>query len=164
MTTTLRQAGTDDAAKLAALGALVWLHTYSTNGLDTSLAAYVLGRFTVAAKKALLADPQHEVWLAERDGQLLAYATLHHGQACPGQHAARCELATLYVHPLFAGQGLGRQLLQHAQHRAGALWLSVWQHNTRAIAFYQAQGLQHVGDTVFELDGRAHRNLLLALG
>ena len=35
---------------------------------------------------------------------------------------------------------------------------------TRAIAFYQAQGLQHVGDTVFELDGNAHRNLLLALG
>jgi ribosomal protein S18 acetylase RimI-like enzyme len=147
VTTTLRRAGADDAAKLAALGALVWLHTYSTNGLNTSLAGYVLGRFTVKAKQALL-----------------AYATLHHGQACPGQHAARCELATLYVHPLFAGQGLGRQLLQQAHRRAGALWLSVWQHNTRAIAFYQAQGLQYVGDTVFELDGHAHRNLLLALG
>ncbi|MBP7580880.1 MAG: GNAT family N-acetyltransferase [Vogesella sp.] len=70
-----------------------------------NLAGYVLGRFTVHAKQALLADPQYEVWLAERDGQLLAYATLHHGQACPGQHAANCELATLYVHPLFAGQG-----------------------------------------------------------
>lgn len=164
MTVTLRRAGANDAANIAALGALVWLHTYSTDGINASLAGYVLGLFTVKAKQALLTDPQHEVWLAERDGQLLAYATLHHGQACPGQHAARCELATLYVHPLFAGQGLGRQLLQHAQHRAGALWLSVWQHNTRAIAFYQAQGLQHVGDTVFELDGHAHHNLLLARG
>jgi len=164
VTATLRRASADDTANVAALGALVWLHTYSTDGLNPSLASYVLSRFTVSAKQALLADPQHEVWLCERDGQLLGYTTLHHSQPCPGQHAARCELATLYIHPLFAGQGLGSLLLQLARHRAGALWLSVWQHNTRAIAFYQAQGLQHVGDTVFELDGSTHRNLLLALG
>lgn len=35
MSATLRRAGAADAANLAALGALVWLHTYSTDGLNT---------------------------------------------------------------------------------------------------------------------------------
>lgn len=160
----LRHATPDDAARLAALGMLVWLHTYAIDGVRDSIADYVLARFTRTAKQALLSDTGAQLIVAERDGQLLAYATLRLGRTCPGNHTANVELDTLYVHPLFARQGVGRALLQRARAEAAApLWLSVWEHNDRALAFYRQQGLRECGQSWFELDGERHRNLLLAL-
>lgn len=161
----LRPARSDDAANLAALGMLVWLHTYSSTGLRRSLADYVLARFTRAAKTALLADSQRHIVVAEQNGHLLGYATLHWQHPCPAQPASNNELETLYVHPLFAGQGIGYRLLQYCQQQCaprGGLWLSVWQYNHRALAFYQRQGLLKIGEYDFMLDGEAHRNWLLA--
>lgn len=74
--------------------------------------------------------PRGGVWLAEGGGKALGYMALHRGW-----------VDQLYIHPDHWRQGAGSALLRHARalHPAG-LRLWCFQVNTRARAFYEAQG------------------------
>jgi ribosomal protein S18 acetylase RimI-like enzyme len=56
----------------------------------------------------------------------------------------------LYVHPDYARNGIGKQLLQKAQETQPQLQLWVFQKNSAAIAFYEAMGFRLLRQT----DGR----------
>ncbi len=77
---------------------------------------------------------QHEVWVAERDGRVAAFAAL-----------AEEELAHLYVHADAQGLGLGSRLLDKAKERLPRgfrFW--VFQRNTGARRFYERHGCRLV--------------------
>ena len=72
-----------------------------------------------------------EVWVAESQGQVAAYARL-----------TRSWLDDLYVHPDRAGQGLGSALLDVAKaQRPEGFCLWVFESNSPARAFYRSRGL-----------------------
>src|SRR5690349_7322177 len=88
-----------------------------------------------------------EVWVAERDGSVVAYADLEREAAGPGW------LHSLYVLPEHAGQGIGTLLLDLAKARRPAgfsLW--VFESNTPARGFYARHGLVELEHT----DGRTN--------
>lgn len=153
-----------DAATIAALGFTVWTHTYASSGISAAAAHYVLSEFTEARARALIADPNRAVLVAKVEGELVGYAVVNF-QAPFGD--VQTEVETLYVHPPFARQGIGRGLLQlarrHARQRIenGAIWLSVNARNDRAIGFYLALGLVHEDETYFELEGARHKNWVM---
>jgi ribosomal protein S18 acetylase RimI-like enzyme len=66
------------------------------------------------------------------------------------------------------GQGLASELMRAVKtHARGAgcdtLWLAVWEHNPRAIAFYTREGFRTVGRQPFQLgDDLQTDNLMLA--
>ncbi len=53
-------------------------------------------------------------------------------------------VGALFVAPGYVRRGIGGALLHHAQSRYPQLSLEVYQQNTRAVAFYQAQGFRVV--------------------
>ncbi|GAA5174938.1 GNAT family N-acetyltransferase [Niveibacterium umoris] len=160
----IRPAERRDAARIAALGMQVWLHTYATGGVSGAMADYVLSEFTLAKLAARIEDPKRLVLVAEEEDHLLGYAVTNF-DARHGDIAS--ELETLYVQAHLLGRGIGHALLL-AAHSAAAryhgdsrLWLTVNAQNARAIAFYQRQGFVEAGETDFELGGKPHRNLLM---
>ncbi|MDQ2735271.1 MAG: GNAT family N-acetyltransferase [Pseudomonadota bacterium] len=77
------------------------------------------------------------------------------------------ELSRLYVQSPFVRRGVGKLLLRHAEalaRAAGAstLWLTAWVGNTRALAFYAAQGYEELGSTDHEFENERFENLLFA--
>ena len=73
---------------------------------------------------------QHRVWVAEADGAVVGYASLHDG-----------FLANLYVHPSHQGGGIGGALLAEVRRSAPdgfKLW--VFEANRSAIRFYERHG------------------------
>jgi ribosomal protein S18 acetylase RimI-like enzyme len=164
----LRPARPEDAACLAALASLVWLDTYATAGIRPALARHVQTSLSPQAFLDQLADASQHILLLERDAHVLAYAVLQENVACPGQPDWQAELATLYVMPRFARQGLGRQLLSAAlqlacQRGQPGVWLSVYHGNARALDFYRHLGLQQVGDCYFEMEQERHLNHVFLL-
>ena len=47
---------------------------------------------------------------------------------------------------------------------ADCLWLGVWEHNPKAIAFYRKFGFEIVGEHTFMLGQERQRDLLMAAG
>lgn len=111
---------------------------------------------------------------------VLAFVELQAGSPCPVQGAAQdLELVRLYVQQPFQGLGLGRRLLRLAEAQAPAqtqartqtqmqtqahppgparLWLTAWDGNHRARAFYSRCGWADVGATRHVIQGRAYGN------
>ncbi|MBV8679953.1 MAG: GNAT family N-acetyltransferase [Aquitalea sp.] len=168
MTVCVRPARPEDATCLSALASLVWLDTYATAGIRPALAHHVQASLSPQAFQAQLADASQHILLIEREGHVLAYAVLQDNAVCPGQPDWQAELATLYVMPRFARQGLGRQLLSAClrlacQQGQPGVWLSVYHDNPRALAFYRQLGLQQVGDCYFEMEQERHLNHVFLL-
>ena len=174
----LRNGAPRDAARLAALGMQVWLHTYATSGISETIARHVLAEFTPAKFDALMLSDTSHVLVAEHDDHLVGYAVLTFGAACPACAAPvaephteppsepTTELVTLYVQAHFARQGIGARLLDAAaamataRSRAG-LWLTVNARNDAAMAFYARHGYAQVGTAYFSLGGVRHENHVL---
>lgn len=164
----IRAARPEDAQNLAALAIQVWLHTYATEGIRNALSGYVLAEFTPEAFRMRMGNPHHLLLVTEHNDHLVAYAELDFEAPREDVPGIATELATLYVQEHFAGQGLGKRLLEasaiEAQRRTSsrAYWLSVYHGNANAIAFYRKQGFTERGAFDFELDGERHRNLVMA--
>jgi len=160
----IRTATLEDAPRIAVLGAHVWLQTYAVTGVSDGIARYVLEAFAVDKIRALSADPEVALLVAESRGNLGGYLAMRFNS----YHAdVANEIETLYIQESLTGRGIGSALLAHAREiamtRTGtkAVWLAVNSRNVRAISFYQSRGLTQDGVTYFELGGTKHENIVM---
>lgn len=107
--------------------------------------------------------------LADEAGHLVGYSQLRIGKASPAVKAERpAELNRIYVVAEQHGRGVGRALVRQAltdAARAGCdrLWLGVWEHNPKAMAFYKRLGFEIVGAQAFMLGEERQRDLVMAI-
>lgn len=160
----IRRAVEADAQCLAALAIQVWLHTYATDGIRSSIASYVLSEFTPEKFSRLLRDPASELLIAQSRENLVGYAWLKFDASCPTDTRGNVELATLYVQEHFAQRGVGTALMRQCQRRLAQrgtglrIWLTANSQNRAALAFYRRLDFEHVGFTPFEWGGEQHQN------
>ena len=102
----------EDAQRLAALAIQVWLHTYATEGVSSTIASYVLSEFTAEKFASRLVEKSTAVFVAEIDAGLIGYALCDPNASCPVTSNAKVELSTLYVQEHFIARGLGSSLLR----------------------------------------------------
>jgi len=164
----VREAGEEDALCLHALATQVFLDTYAPTGIREAIAREAQQELSVAAFREQLAAPSIRVLLAERKGNLVAFASVTlgatHALVTKGPTA---ELSRLYVQSPFIRRGVGSLLLRHVEalaRGAGAstLWLTAWVGNTRALAFYASQGYEVLGSTDHEFENERFENRLFA--
>lgn len=164
----LRLAGAFDAPAIAALAVQVFLDTYATAGVQPDLAREAFDEYAVDAFAARLAEPQRRFVLACRGDGLLGFAeVLAAALPAPAGDVRGAELVRLYVQPRAQRSGLGRALLARAEQLATAaalpwLWLTAWEGNARALAFYARMGYADIGATTYALQGRSYGNRVLA--
>lgn len=165
---TLRTGTPDDAATISALAIQVFLDTYAPDGVRPDLAREALREYAAEAFDARLREPQRRFVMAERGTGLLGFAELTlANQAAPAGEAAGAELVRLYVQPAAQGTGLGRQLIRAAEALVaeaglGGLWLTAWDGNRRALAFYAREGYADIGATSYSFEGNSYGNRVLA--
>ena len=154
-TITIRRATTEDAALLASLAASTFHDTFAADNTPQDMAEYMAAVYGESFQRAELADPRHIVVLAERDGEAVGYAMLRQGPAPNGvQDTDAIEIMRLYAVKRFIGGGIGATLMQRCLEEAASrgkstIWLGVWEHNARAIAFYRRWGFTTVGAQPF---------------
>jgi ribosomal protein S18 acetylase RimI-like enzyme len=165
----LRRATPADASALAALSSATFRDTYAATHAAASLERYVARHLSPAAWDALLRDGS-VTWLAHVGEVPVAYTQVGPAPLPAGVSADAArpwEVRRLYVRSDVQGGGHGRRLLDAATATAGAagadlVWLGVWEHNARAIAFYRRLGLAEIGEMPFDFDGVLERDLVLA--
>lgn len=168
----LRRATAGDNVLLAEMGARTFREAYSADIAPEKLAAHVAGEFSPAEQARELAEPFTIFLIAEADGVAAGYARLAVEEAPAAIMGKRpVELNRIYVETEWIGRGVGPMLMQACLDEAAgegydAMWLGVWEHNPRAIAFYRKWGFVEVGAHAFELAGEAQTDVLIerALG
>ncbi len=152
-----RTATLDDTVGLAGFAERVFRETFGPHNRPEDMDAYCSAAFAVEQQRRELQDPDRHTVLAILDGELAGYAQLCTAPPPPfvtGE--APVEIHRFYVDPRWHGHGLAQALMTEvmdaAQNRgARTLYLSVWDRNHRAIAFYARYGFAHVGTKVFLL-------------
>ena len=163
----IRRALDDDARALARLAEDTFRATFAATNTAENMRRHCESSYGESIQLAEIRDPNLETWLAEEGGRLVAYAQLRRGRVPAAVVARRpLEILRFYVHSDAHGKGVAQALMTHALGRAtesGAdvVWLGVWEHNPRAIAFYRKWGFEVVGEHVFMMGDDPQRDLLM---
>ncbi len=73
------------------------------------------------------------------------------------------EVAMLFIHPDWRGQGIGRRLMEYAINTRGATAVDVNEQNEQAVGFYRRMGFEVVGRSPLDNEGRPFPILYLRL-
>ena len=164
----IRRASVADAAALAAFGARSFAETFGAFHTPADLAMHLAEAFGVPQQMAELADPAMVTLLAEIDGAIAGFTQVYAGEVpdCV-TGPAPIEIKRFYVDTPWHGQGVAQRLIAAAfdvgrERGAQTVWLGVWEHNPRAIAFYRRQGFTQVGAHTFMVGTDATTDLLFA--
>jgi len=151
----VRRAELADAAALSAFGARTFADAFGDSNDPADLAAHLAAVYSVSQQQRELADPACITLLIEADRQLAGYAQVRR-QAAPASSTAHAttELHRFYVDRVWHGRGVAQQLMAAVREAARdmgghSIWLSVWEQNPRAIAFYDKCGFRDAGSTDF---------------
>lgn len=157
MGVSIRRADTSDAARLASLARATFVDTFGRDNTAADMALYTAHAFGEDIQRAELSDSRVIVLIAEQNGEAVGYAMLREGPApdCVGARDA-IEIARLYSVQRLIGSGIGAALMQRClteveSRGKDVVWLGVWEHNARAIAFYRRWGFVDAGTQQFVL-------------
>lgn len=168
----IRRGTPADAAALAEFAARMFADTFGADNRTEDMAAHLAASYGPAQQARELADPEYVTLLAFGEAGLAAYAQVRRHQPPPCVTGpAPVELYRFYVDPLWQGRGLAGRLMAEVRGVAAelggrTLWLSVWERNPRARAFYAKYGFQDAGTADFHVgsDRQTDRILVSDLG
>lgn len=140
-------AGTEDAELIADLSRRTFCDTFGPHNTPENMAQFLQTQFTREQLTEQVGAPRNTFLLAHLDGQAAGYARLYEGTELPPAIAGSkaIEISRLYAEQDVIGKGVGKALMQACidlarQKGRDWIWLGVWEHNHRAIAFYEKMG------------------------
>lgn len=166
ITSTIRKATLDDAARLSELGALVFSQSYQHSYDQEDMDAYLDETFS---KQRIAEEINTETiyyCVAESDDIIVGFIKFFTFRWTPRfKGKITFEVERLYIQKEMEGQNIGSQLMATALDIARnknykIIWLSVWENNDRGIQFHQQHGFTIIGDGVFTL-GKQERKYLI---
>lgn len=164
---TVRRADPADARQLSEIAEETFRATFGGVTADGDMDLHCQRSFREEAQASEIANPNMLTLLCEASQQLAGFAQLRWDVAAACVSASSpCELQRLYVAHQWHGKGVAQELMragieEATRHGSDAVWLGVWEHNPRAIAFYRKCGFVEVGDQVFPLGRDLQRDVVM---
>ncbi len=163
----LRKANLSDLPELLVLARTSFVQAFTAGNKLENVQAYLDEAFTETKLTQEMQNPASTFIVASLDGELVGYTKLNFSAAqADVQDPASVEVARLYTLEKVWGTGLGQQLLDAAidfgrQEGKTWLWLGVWEHNARAIRFYEKNSLCIFGSHPFPFGDEIQNDWLM---
>jgi GNAT superfamily N-acetyltransferase len=159
----IRVATPADAATLAALSLKTFVDTFAPHNTAADMDSYTSVAFGEEKQRREIETDGVITLLGEEDDDAIAYAQIRH---TPGAPHGDVELARFYVDQPHHGRGIAPALMDAVETQARILggtrlWLGVWEHNLRAIAFYRKRGFVQCGAQPFLLGTDLQTDLVM---
>ncbi len=128
---------------------------------------YVSRAFSIETLLQELKQSTSEFYFGYVDHEITCYFKLNlcinsHEQYAPWS----AELQRIYIVPAFLALGIGTKIIDFVKYQSRSLgfqvlWLGVWEHNPKAIQFYERHGFKHIGEHKFMLGLEEQTDLLM---
>lgn len=163
---TVRPATPNDAALIADISRQSFYDTFAPDNTKENMDKFLAQQFTREGLMMELGLRENAFFLAYVGNEIAGYLKLRVGKKPAGLNGTGIEVARLYAMKDFIGKGVGRLLMQTAVDEAlrtekDAVWLCVWEHNERAIAFYTAWGFEKFGECDFVLGNDVQKDWMM---
>jgi ribosomal protein S18 acetylase RimI-like enzyme len=135
-----------DADLLLSFSKKVFFDAFSHMNKAEDMAQYSAIAFTVQQITSELNNPDSVFYFAFANGVLAGYVKLNFNDAqTEFRDTNALEVERIYVATDYYGKQIGKQLLNFAIAEAQKrhfkyVWLGVWEHNYKAISFYERNG------------------------
>lgn len=164
----IRIATPDDAGLLADLGSRTFGDAFGQQNAESDMKAYLASAFGERIQAEEIADERSVFLVAEVAGETTGYARLRRSDAPPAIPGQRpIEIVRFYSEQAWIGRGVGPALMAKCLELAASMggdvvWLSTWDRNARALAFYEKWGFMRVGGQQFHVGDDVQSDHLLA--
>lgn len=164
---TTRLATVNDVTMLVEIGRRTFYETFESVNTAEDMSMYLEKTFSPDRVKTEIEDPANTFLLAIQGDVVAGYAKLREKKDTPELNGeVGIEIERLYVRQEYHGKKVGgllmRKCLQLAEKKNYTLvWLGVWEHNTKAIAFYEKWGFKKFGSHPFLLGTDLQTDLLM---
>lgn len=167
MQMTWRQCRKGDLEELRTLSIKTFTAAFGHLNTPENMTAYCDRAFGADSLRQQLEVPGSSFWFLYADDTLAGYMKLNERDAQTDiRDADSLEVERIYVSPAFQGRGLGGYMIGQAAQMARdmgktSLWLGVWEHNTRAIRFYETNGFKKAGSHAFYLGDDKQTDIIM---
>lgn len=148
-------AGPDQAEIIADMSRRTFYDSFAADNTEENMNLFLERQFDRQSLIDELSQPGNTFLLASLDGKPAGYCRLQENTHPPELgDAPSIEIVRLYAEKAAIGHGIGKALMQTALDIAGGLekewiWLGVWEHNHRALKFYEKWGFERFGQHIF---------------
>lgn len=157
----------DDLLLLQYISRETFSQTFSDINTEENMSKYLNDSFSAEQLNEELSNELSQFYFAKLNGEVIGYMKLNTGTAQkenPTENAL--EIERIYVLPAFQGKKVGQLLYSKAIEIAEELsvdhiWLGVWEHNAKAIAFYTKNGFVQFSQHEFALGDDVQIDLLM---
>jgi ribosomal protein S18 acetylase RimI-like enzyme len=167
--TGLRRAVVGDAPSLSVLAERTFRDAFGARNSPSNMDLHCSRVFGSDIQQREIEDRELVTTIAEAENQMIGFSQLRFASRHSSVAAERpAELKRLYVIAEWHGRDVGRNLMQDvigtaAREGCDVLWLGVWEHNPKAMAFYRKFGLEVVGTHAFMLGQDRQRDLVMSM-
>lgn len=168
MAVEFRTAVESDAPELATFPIEVFSETFGPHNTAANMRQYLSTSLTPEVIRTQLQRSAGGTLLGIEDAIIKAYAMVLPDE--PHAHddlpADSLFLQRFYLDSDLHGSGVAARLLEQVIDHvnlsgSNGLWLTVWEHNPRAIRFYEKFGFTTIGDCPFQFGDELQRDLVM---
>ena len=163
----LREAEFADLASLLDIAQTSFVQAFTEGNKPENVQAYLSQAFTLVQLEKEWRNPASIFLQVSLAGKLVGYTKVNLADAQTDvQDPESLEVARLYTLKEVWGMGVGQFLLDAALDFAKVkgmtyVWLGVWEHNARAIRFYEKNGFKTFGSHPFPFGDEIQNDWLM---
>ena len=163
----IRKVEIADVEVLAKLAKQTFRETFAHDNMEEQLQEYFEETYNLRVLSTELENPESETYFIMHEEEIAGFLKVNWGNAQTERELENAfEIQRLYVLQTYQGFGLGKQLfefaLEHAEKNGFSwAWLGVWEHNTKAQAFYNRYGFEKFSQHRFMVGQKVDTDWLL---
>lgn len=160
---------TNEIDQLQKIGRQTFYETFSAGNTEENMQKYLDERFSIEKLTAELNDKNAMFYFAQLENKIVGYLKINFGDSQTElKDDKSLEIERIYVLKEFQGKKVGQILYNKAIELAEEksveyVWLGVWEHNPRAIRFYEKNGFVAFDKHIFRLGKDEQTDIMMKL-
>ena len=153
----IKECSLEDIEKVKYISEKTFYETFADQNTEEDMNKYLKENFSYDKMTSEISNTYSKFYIVESNDEVVAYMKINFDKAQTEEgYDNTIEVQRIYVLEDFKGKRIGKALIQKAieigkESNVDYLWLGVWEHNIKAIGFYEKLGFKKFDTHIFKL-------------